>query len=97
MRIKQNVRHHPTLSKRHVLSWPQSAQNALLSVTAGKFISDSWIPRDSYRDTDAFEFPTARIITTHFDVVHNTIFFTPREKKKAGNKVKLFVLFVKSH
>ena len=80
MRIEQNVWDHPTLRKWHVLSWPQPAQDALLPVTTGKFISDSWVPRDSHRDANTLEFPTARVITAHFDVIHNAIFFTPRKK-----------------
>lgn len=80
MRIKQNVRHHATLSERHVLGWPQSAQNALLTMSAGKLISNGWVPGDADCDADTLELPTAHVVTTHFDVVHNTVFFTPTRK-----------------
>lgn len=80
MRIEQNVRHHPTLGERHVLSGPQSAQNALLPVPTGKFVSDGWVPRDSHCDANTLEFSTPRFVTAYFNVVHNTIFFTPKKK-----------------
>lgn len=79
MRVEQNVWDHPAFGKGHVLRWPQSAQDALLTMTAGKLVSDGWIPRDSHCDANTLEFPTAGVITAHFDVIHNTIFFTPRK------------------
>lgn len=92
MRIEQNVWDHPTLSKWHVLNWPQPAQDALLPMTASKFISNGWVPRDSHRDANTLESPIASVITTHFDVIHNAIFFTPGGKKETEGQTIIFKL-----
>lgn len=89
VRIEQNVRDHPALCEWHVLHWPQPAQDALLPMTTGKFIPNSWVPRDSHRDANTLEPATSGVITAHLDVIHNTVFFTPTKKK--GQKVKIFV------
>lgn len=47
MRVEENVWHHSAFCEWHVLGWPQPAQDAFLPVPAGKFVTDSWIPRDS--------------------------------------------------
>lgn len=80
MGVEQNVRDHPALGEWHVLHWPQPAQDALLPVTTGELISNCWVPGHSHRDAHTLELASAGIITAHFNVIHNTVFFTPRKK-----------------
>lgn len=83
MRVEEDVRHHSTFGKGHVFSWPQSAQDAFLSMTAGKFVSNCRIPGDSESDAYTLESSSSSIITAYLDVIYNTSFLIPGKKGKS--------------
>lgn len=80
MRVEQDVGTHATFSKGHVLGRPQAAQDALLSMAAGKFITNGGISWHSCSDAHAFKLARASIITTHLYIVNDTGLLTPGSK-----------------
>lgn len=82
MRVEEDVGHHSALRKRHILSWPQPAQDAFLSMPAGKLVPNGWIPGDSQSDANTFELSCSSVIAAHFNVIHNTDFPISGGKKR---------------
>lgn len=78
--VEQDVGTHATFSEGHVLGRPQAAQDALLSMTAGKFITNGGISWHSYSDADAFKPACASIVTTHLYIVNDTGLLAPGSK-----------------
>lgn len=63
MRVEEDVWNHPVFCEWHILNWPELAQDTFLSMTAGKFVSDSWISGNPYSDASLLEFSSATVIT----------------------------------
>lgn len=77
MGVEEDVWNHPVLCEWHVFNRPELAQDALLPMAAGKFVSNSWVSRNSHGDASLLEFPSATVIAAQLDVVYNAHFFIP--------------------
>lgn len=91
MRVEEDIWHHPAFSEGYILSWPQPAQDAFLSMSAGKLVPNGWVSGDSQSDANTFEFSRSSVIAAYFDVIHNTDFPIPGGEGKNGlNKQTLY-------
>lgn len=84
MWVEQDVRSHATLTERHVLSWPQTTQNTLLTMPAGKLVSDCGVAWYSHRNTHTLEAACSGVIAACFNVVHYTTLLTPERNRNSS-------------
>ncbi len=89
VRVEQDVRAHAALSEGHVLRGPQSAQDSLLTVSAGELVSDGGVSGNAGCEANALEATSAGVIAAHLDVVNHTALLIPEEIQRCRNQWNL--------
>lgn len=78
MGVEQDVRHHAALCEGHVLCWPQTAQDALLTMATSKLVTNGGVSWHSDSDAHTFETAYACVVAADFDVVDNASLLAPK-------------------
>lgn len=94
MWVEQDVRGHATLAKRHVLSRPQATQDTLLTMPAGKLVSDGGVAWYSHSNAHTLEAACSCVIAARFDVVHHTTLLTPERNRDSSRNLLFFLLYI---